>query len=137
VDIAEVMDPGSWKGGTGTLDPAVLWPLKRGGYDRATVTQRVKGYILEADAKVASLPVALRDSATKAWVEYRAYWGVYQTMVRQASSIDVTNEGAARWSDAQIEAMRLLAVDALARYEGIVATTTTVTDTYLVQRSYR
>lgn len=107
-------------GSMGQLQPDVLWPKKRGGYDVAEVTKLLEGYLAEAETKVADLDEVDQNDAARQWCYYRAYADVLVAMARLPSSVTADGEGSASTSADQRDLIRQLRDQALSEFEALL-----------------
>lgn len=102
----------------GELVAADLWPDD----DESTVEDRLDAYLADGYVKAG----AVGDEAARQWAYHRAYKGVYTRLLAQPSSVSLSDEGSASYTQTQIAAVGALADQALATFEGLMASAVVV-----------
>jgi hypothetical protein len=101
----------------GRLDPAVIWP----GLTAGKVDEKIQAFIEDGAARAADLTDAdAQDEAVALWVRYRARAEQYDRMISMPADVTDSDEGSSRYSDAQLEAVRLERDGLLAAFEDLL-----------------
>lgn len=116
----------------GELNPDELWP----GLAPESVDEKLKEFRLEGYLKAASLSAveADQDAAVKQWVYYRAYSEVYRRLLVGPSTAQLADEGSRSYTSLQIQEVGVLADNALAAFEELLAAVVVVEVTTPVTR---
>ena len=109
VDVTEFTAAG------GLFNTKALWPR----VTPTQVTAKFTAWLADAETQVSGLAADLKDSATRAWVKYRAWDDVYQIRLGNPSSIAVEGRGSSGFTQGQIDAALAERDAALAAFEAI------------------
>lgn len=96
----------------GRIDLDVIWP----GVNADTAREYVGEYLQQGYNQAG----ATAHDAAQAWAEYRAFDQMHLRLTGRPSSATVQDEGSMAYTQAQIDAWRFLADEALSEYEDLV-----------------
>lgn len=92
----------------------------------SNLSARLQGYITEADAQVVSLGAELQDRAGAAWVLYRFWSAVHAARLASPSTLTLSDQGGASYTDQQLRDIKAKADGYLAEFEVLFPTDTPI-----------